>query len=207
MSTPTPISNSLSRRAFMAGLTAMAALPLLPARAFALTDSAAKSLVDKLVADINTVIGSGKSEAAMIRDFEGIFARYADVPIIARSCLGADARNYNAAQLDAYTNAFRGYIGRKYGKRFREFIGGRIEVRDAKAVKTWHEVVTIAYLRGEAPFEVRFFVSDRSGRTLFFDMLIEGVSLRLTERTEIGAMLDRARGDIAKLTAELQRAG
>ncbi|WP_289080049.1 ABC transporter substrate-binding protein, partial [uncultured Sulfitobacter sp.] len=60
-----------------------------------------------------------------------------------------------------------------------------------------------AYLRGEAPFEVKFLVSDRSGKDLFFDMVIEGISMRLSERTEIGAMLDQRRGDIDALIADL----
>ena len=32
----------------------------------------------------------------------------------------------------AFTAAYQGYISRKYGRRFREFIGGRIEVVDAR---------------------------------------------------------------------------
>jgi len=76
-----------------------------------------------------------------------------------------------------------------------------------REVKSWHEVKSLVYLRGESPFEVSFLVSDRSGRDLFFDMIIEGISLRLSERTEIGAMLDRRNGDINALIADLKRAG
>jgi len=199
--------NDITRRAFGIGLGALALTAMLPAKVWALTDAAARALVEKLVGDINSVIASGKSEPAMIQDFTRIFDRYADVPIIAKSCLGADARRFSDAQLRAYTEAFRGYIGRKYGKRFHEFVGGRIELNSVKPVKTWHEVIGTAILRNEAPFEVRFLVSDRSGKTLFFDMFIEGVSMRLSERTEIGAMLDQNGGDIARLTAALQRAG
>ncbi len=74
-------------------------------------------------------------------------------------------------------------------------------------IKTWHEVRSTAYLRGEAPFELKFLISDRSGRDLFFDMVIEGISLRLSEKTEIGAMLDRNRGDIDGLVRDLRAAG
>ena len=84
---------TLSRRGFTAGLAAAAALAVLPLPALALTADAAKSLVDKTVADINSIINSGKSEAAMLKDFEKLFARYADVPAIARSVLGTAARS------------------------------------------------------------------------------------------------------------------
>jgi len=175
--------------------------------ALALNNSQAKALVERVVSDINGVISSGKSLSGMISDFERIFRRYADVNIIARSTLGADARGLSSEQMRAYTDAFRSYIARKYGKRFREFVGGRVEVKTVSQVKSWHEVSTTVYLKGEAPFEVRFLVSDRSGQNLFFDMLIEGISLRLTERTEIGAMLDRNLGNVDKLIRDLRMAG
>ncbi|WP_375687324.1 phospholipid-binding protein MlaC [Pseudooceanicola sp. LIPI14-2-Ac024] len=199
--------NRPTRRAIVLGLAGIGFAAGFARPLFALSDQSARATVEKLVGDINAVIASGKSEAAMIKDFENIFARYADVNIIARSVLGPDARRFSEAELNAYTQAFRGYIGRKYGKRFREFIGGKIELTGVQPVKTWHEVSGMAILKNEAPFEVRFFVSDRSGKPLFFDMFIEGVSMRLSERTEIGAMLDQNGGDIRRLTAALQRAG
>lgn len=199
-------SNPTRRSLIGAGLAA-AALAGLPRPALALTDAGARRLVDRIVAEINQVIASGKSVGAMIADFERIFSRYADVAIIAQSTLGPDSRRASPAQMRAFTEAFRGYIARKYGKRFREFIGGKIEVRDVRKVKSWHEVISTVHLRGEAPFEVRFLVSDRSGRDLFFDMLIEGVSLRLSERTEIGAMLDARKGNIDALIQDLRSAG
>lgn len=205
MTIPMP-SNFTRRRLLGAGLATTAALAL-PLPAMALNDATARALIDKVVAEINRVIASGKSLGGMIQDFESIFARYADVNIIAQSTLGADSRRASAAQMRAFTDAFRGYIARKYGKQFRQFVGGRIEVQGVRQVKSWHEVISTVYLRGEAPFEVRFLVSDRSGRDLFFDMLIEGVSLRLSERTEIGAMLDARRGNIDALIQDLRSAG
>jgi phospholipid transport system substrate-binding protein len=200
-----PSSLTLSRRGFAAALVAAAALAALPRPAAALTAEAAKTLVDKTVADINSIISSGRSESAMLKDFEKLFARYADVPAIARSVLGTAARSASKGQLSAYTKAFQGYISRKYGRRFREFIGGRIEVSDARALKSYFEVISTAYMSGESPFEVRWHVSDKSGKSLFFNIIIEGVNMLATERTEIGAMLDRRRGDVNALIEDLKR--
>ncbi len=195
--------NNPSRRHFLA----LSAAVVAAGPAVALSDSEAKSLVDKVVKEINGVINSGKSQSGMIADFERIFVRYADVNTIARSTLGADARSASKAQLAAYTKAFRGYISRKYGKRFREFVGGRIEVQSARKVKSFYEVKTLTTLKGSSPFELNFLVSDRSGKDLFFDMVIEGISLRLSERTEIGSMLDRRKGNLDQLIADLNKAG
>jgi len=196
-----------TRRHVIAGGAAAAALGALPSPAHALTEARARNLVDQVVTEINRVIASGQPVSRMISDFERIFARYADVSIIARSTLGADANRISGAQMRAYTEAFRGYIARKYGKRFNEFKGGKIEVNGVRQVKSWHEVSATAYLPGQSPFEVNFLVSDRSGQDKFFDMVIEGVSMRLSERTEIGAMLDARSGNIDRLIADLRTAG
>ncbi|MFN3280769.1 MAG: phospholipid-binding protein MlaC [Tabrizicola sp.] len=195
---------SLSRRGFAASLAAAAAVFALPRPALALTAEAAKGLVDKTVADIQSIINSGRSESAMMQEFEKLFVRYADVPTIARSVLGTAARSSTKAQLSAYTRAFQGYISRKYGRRFREFEGGRIEVSEARAVKSYYEVVSTAKLKGQAPFEVRWHVSDKSGKSLFFNIIIEGVNMLSSERTEMGALLDQRKGDLDRLIADLK---
>ena len=202
MTIPMP-SNFTRRRLLGAGLATTTALAL-PLPAMALNDATARALIDKVVAEINRVIASGKSLGGMIQDFESIFARDADVNIIAQSTLGADSRRASAAQMRAFTDAFRGYIARKYGKQFRQFVGGRIEVQGVRQVKSWHEVISTVYLRGEAPFEMSLLVSDRSGSDKFYNLFIEGVNLLLTERTEIGALLDRNGGNVNKLITALE---
>lgn len=197
----------LTRRSFVVSAAAGAALMPLPAAAQRLTDAEARTLVDQVVDDINRVISSGGSLSDMIPQFERIFVRYADLNIIARSTMGPDARRASTAQMRAFQEAFRGYVARKYGKRFNEFVGGRIEVNGVRKVKSWHEVRSTAHLRGESPFNVTFLVSNRSGQDLFFDIVIEGISLRLSERSEVGAMLDRRNGDIDAVIADLRRAG
>jgi phospholipid transport system substrate-binding protein len=193
----------LTRRTLGLGLAAGLAAAALPQASQALTIDEARSLVDKTVAEVNKIINSGKSESAMYGDFENLFARYADVPTIARSALGPAAREASKAQISGFTKAFQGYISRKYGRRFREFIGGRIEVEGATEVKSYVEVTSTAYLQGESPFEVRWHVSDKAGKSLFFNIIIEGVNMLASERTEVGALLDQRGGDLDKLIADM----
>ena len=104
-------STDLTRRTVLAGALALLAAPA----ALALNANEASALIQQVTGEITSVINSGKGEAAMLRDFERIFARYADVPTIARSALGPDARRASQAQLRAFTQAFQGYMARKYG--------------------------------------------------------------------------------------------
>ena len=201
------MQSNLTRRSFTLLGAAGAALALIPSHALALNTDEARALIDKLIGEINSVINSGKSESAMFSSFETIFARYADENYIALSALGPAGRKASAGQKKAFVAAFKRYLAVKYGKRFREFIGGKIEVTDAKPLKNFFEVKSIAKLQGQSPFEVRWQVFDKSGKVRFFNIIIEGVNMLASERTEIGAMLDKQGGDIDKLIAALKAMG
>ncbi len=198
------MNDTITRRGLVIAAGATALLGLLPRPAAALDTASARALIDMAIGDVNKVINSGKPEPAMYKDFEGIFARYADVPAIARSALGPAARGASAGQMSAFTKAYQGYIGRKYGRRFREFIGGRIEVVNAKPLKSYYEVISVAHLQGEAPFDLRWHVSNKSGKDLFFNIIIEGVNMLATEREEVAALLKQRGGDIDRLVADLK---
>ena len=187
------------RRGFLAGMLTTAVV----GPAYALDNATATKLVDEVVLEINQAINSGASEAKLIKAFEGIFAKYADVNIISRSTLGPRARTASALELNEFSVAFRSYIARKYGRRFKEFVGSAIIVKNTTNLGKFFEVNALAKMQGYAPFEVAFRVSDRSGKQLFFDIIIEGISLLSSERVEIGALLDALNGDIGRLTQDL----
>lgn len=195
----TPMATDLSRRA----LLALAAAATFARPAAAMTEAEAARLIGDVTGEITRIINSGQSEAHMFAAFEQIFSRSSDLDTIGRFTLGPPARSASAADLRAYTQAFARYLSRKYGRRFREFIGGSVTVTGTRPSQNGADVTTVANLRGEAPFEVVFRVSARSGRPLFYDLVIEGISLLKAEQTEIGALLDRNRGSIPGLVSAL----
>jgi phospholipid transport system substrate-binding protein len=197
-----------SRRGFLTLMSGAATVALLPVRpAHAMTAAGAQSLIEQAIAQVYQVINSGLPAAQMYRDFESILESYADVDIIARTVLGPTARQIDSQQFAAYRQALRGYIGRKYGKRFREFIGSKVEVTGARPLKSFFAVSSVARLNGRAPMEVEWHVSDKSGQPRFFNLIIEGVNMIASERAEVAAMLARRKGDVAALTADLQQSG
>ena len=194
-----------SRRGVSLSLAASLTVGVWPTGASAFDLSTARTLVDKVVEEINVIITSGNSEAKMLVGFESIFVRYADVPIIARSALGIAAKTASPTQLNGFIRAFQGYISRKYGRRFREFVGGRIEVTDAYPLKSYFEVVSMAVSNEWPPFDLRWHVSSKSGQDRFFNLVIEGVNLLSVERIEIGALLDKNKGNLDALIENLKR--
>nr|WP_172327126.1 ABC transporter substrate-binding protein [Mangrovicoccus sp. HB161399] len=176
----------------------MAALP-----ALSLTQDQAVAFVQGMAADIEKTINSGKSDAQMYQAFEQLMNKYADMDVIARFALGPAARTASSSEMSGYTAAFRTYLSKKYGARFREFIGGDIQVQGSRTDKRAVIVSAKAKPKGQAAVAVDFHVSDRSGKV--FNVILEGVNLLTTERTEITSLLDQQGGSIPKLTAELKK--
>lgn len=194
--------STFSRRGFLACATAPL-ITTLPMPALALTNSQAESLVTNAVGEINGVIASGASLNSMIRSFKGIFDRYADTAYLAAYALGNDGRSASAAQKRAFSDAFGFYLANKYGRRFNEFVGGQIQVQGSRAVNSYIEVQTRALLPNQSPLQVDFHVTDRPGRPVFFNLIVEGINMLLSERAEIGAMLDARGGNLDRLIQDL----
>ena len=200
----------ITRRLVMLGSTSLVAASLIAGRAFAAIDpSKAEGLVNTAVSDINKIIASQKPERAMLRDFDKVFGKYADVELIALTTLDRSVRSAASnRQKSDYVKAFRSYFTRKYGRRFNEFVGGKITTTGTRSSKNYVEVNSIAKLTGSAPFSVDWRIrQDRRGKLKITNIIIEGINTLTSERVEIGAMLDRRGRDIGKLTAHLKSLG
>ena len=169
----------------------------------ALNTGQADKLISSLVKDINTIINSQKPPTFMYLDFKSVLTKYADTKIMSQKVLGIDWRRATVRQRQDFQKAFEHYLSRKYGKRFREFLGGEIIVTKSRKINSVFEVVSIVKLDGQAPFEVRWLVASKDGTPKMFNLFIEGINVSSSEKTEIGAMLDKRRGNIDALISHL----
>jgi len=192
-----PISHP-NRRHVLAG----AAAALLPLPAFALSESAATTYVQRVIDDVFGIINSGQSEARIMRQFKQVFTSYADINIIARSVLGPPFQTLNSREQSAFSDAFGNYLTDKYGRQFREFQGAEIVITRARDAGSKGVLVNSdVRQQGQSPYSLDWQVSDRSGRTKLVNLIIEGISLLSSEREEVRAMLAARRNDVGALTA------
>lgn len=201
-------NKSVSRRAAISGILATGLIGG-AFRANALTAPEAERLITTVVNEVLGIVNASSSDATKIRQFEQIFAKYADVTLIGRSLLGPPWRNTSAGDRRAYIDALSGYLARKYGKRFREFEGGKVEIVKStnlggrKGVLVETRVSTAA----SRPFPVEWQVIESGGKTTFFDIVIEGIRLLSMEKTEIRALLAKNQGSVTRLAAVLKGLG
>lgn len=197
----------MTRRALLGISVALAGTLGLPGRSWALTAVGAERLVSGLVRELMSLINLGFPESRMFQEFEALLDRYADMPIIAQSVLGPAWRTASAMQRRNFTNVLGSYIARKYGRQFRDLIGVSIEVTGARAIRNFFEVTSVIRMQGEAPYDLIWLVSEGSGQPRVFNIIVAGVNLRTTEAEEVGAILDRNRGNIDAMIDELRTMG
>jgi phospholipid transport system substrate-binding protein len=111
----------------------------------------------------------------------------------------------NEAQKIRYVDAFSHYISVIYARRFDDF-GSQPEIALGRTIDAGRKGLLI-----ESPMvfsdgkkvAVEWLVSDRGGKVEIIDLVIEGISMAATQREEIGAMIDKRRGDFDVLIAHL----
>jgi phospholipid transport system substrate-binding protein len=199
-----------TRRRLLALAAATFVLPALPAQA--VTEAQARALVDEVAAELTAIVNSGGSLGQMIGRFERVFDRFADMPVIARSVLGPVARQASATQLQRFTEAYRGYLARKYGRAlFGGYAGGNVMVTGVRKSNTVWAVGSTARMQrrsgGSESLDVVWLVDERVPAPRFFNMIIDGVSLFAVEREEVPALLEARRGNLDRLIADLPGLG
>jgi phospholipid transport system substrate-binding protein len=204
---------SIDRRILLSRVarTAAAALAavLLPSAALALSESEATAHVQSTIDEVAALVDSPGDGAVKAPKLLEIMERRAAMPQIARFAAGVAWRSMSLDQQSRFTEAFGKFISGVYATRFQEYSGqgkaadsfqmGRVIDAGRKGMLVQSSVVRT----GEAPVAIEWLVTDQPGKTVIADIVIEGVSMLITEREEINSMLEARGGDVERLIADL----
>ena len=191
--------------AVFAGVTA----GLAPSLSHALSEDEATAHVQMTIDEIMALVDSSGDGASKASRLLAIMERRAAMPQIARFAAGIAWRGMNDDQQTRFVAAFGTFISRIYAGRFQEYAGGGPPGEGFKmgrvidAGRKGMLVKTSIIRTGEAPVVVEWLVTDRPGRIVITDFVIEGISMLITEREEIGSMLEARGGNVEKLIADL----
>ncbi|MEL6236475.1 MAG: ABC transporter substrate-binding protein [Pseudomonadota bacterium] len=195
---------TLTRRRALVLAAAGIGTAVLPAHAAIGIDDA-RAFVAETVDELFAIARSGQSVDAQRQEFLGLLERRTAIEAIARTCLGVAWRSASDGQKQAYLAAFKTYIARKYGGRFDEFRNAKLEITNARDFGDRGVIVeSRGTLENGQSAVVEWGVSDRSGRVLISNIVVEGLSLVTSERELIGGMLERAQGDVDRLVTDLK---
>jgi phospholipid transport system substrate-binding protein len=189
----------LTRRVLLTSAIAFVALPLLARQGMAQPADPAGMFVDKLLHDLTTIVNGNSQTPEKQAALAQIVDRDVDIGDVARFCLGHFWRMATPDQQRDYMTLFhsvllRSIMGNIGGYQGVSFTIGRSQPReDAVAVSS---MVTRP---GNQPDIVDWLVSTSSGSPKIIDVIAEGTSLRLTQRSDYASFLGRNSNNVQVL--------
>jgi phospholipid transport system substrate-binding protein len=137
--------------------------------------------------------------------FRGMLTEAFDVPLIGRFVLGRYWRIASEDEKTEYLKLFENYIVQTYVQRFNDFAGAQLRVLQTRAGQEGEVIATLdAALPGKpaAKFDVR--MRREANAFKIFDVVIEGISMSVTQRDDFAAVIQRNGGKVEGLLASLR---
>ncbi|MDP6830220.1 MAG: ABC transporter substrate-binding protein [Alphaproteobacteria bacterium] len=188
-----------SRRSFLATSTALGAMLAAPGLLFAAASPEAvagasafiSSLAQRAIAILQSSNGKLESREAQ---FRVLLSNGFDMAFIARFVLGKHWRKATPQERADYVALFTEFILKSYSRRLGGYSGETFTVAGAKtAGKKDIMVKTKIVQPGGPPIKADWRVRPRKGEYKIIDIMVEGVSMAVTQRSEFNAVV-RKRG-------------
>jgi phospholipid transport system substrate-binding protein len=176
------------------------------ARAAALEPQEAAKFIAGLVGEaLGTLKDRELSEAAREARFDALLRRGFDMDRIARFVLGRHWRGASEEERRSFTRLFERWVVRLYAARLAHYRGEVVRVTGA-APEPHGAIVSSEIDRPSAPpLKVAWRVGAEPAGFKILDINVEGVSMALTERDEIAAVIASNGGSVAGLNRALEQ--
>lgn len=144
------------------------------------------------------------SSEERLSGFENLFQDGFDVPLVARIVLGRYWRVATAEQKDEYTSLFHRYIVGTYAARLNAYSGQTFEVTGEQRIND-REVLVKSLIQepGGPALKVDWRVLNRDGENRIVDVVVEGVSMAITHRSEFASVISQT-GNVETLLEKLR---
>lgn len=155
------------------------------------------ALIQRLGDDVISMLGDGNLSAEQrSSSFRQLLVKAFDVDTISRIVLGRYWRVATPEQRDEYRRLFEDYIVATYARRFADYSGETMTVMGSRVTKQNVTVVrTKINLSKGDPIKVDWLVSTRNGGDgRIIDVVVAGISMALTHRSDFAAVIKRDGG-------------
>lgn len=138
--------------------------------------------------------------------FREIFASNFDIPTIGRFVLGRYWRSATAPQRQEFLELFQELIVETYARRFSEYSGQGFRVDGSRELSERDSMVStvITNSQGASVATIDWRVRQRDGRQRIIDVVVEQISMGVTQRSDFDAVIQRGGGNIDVLLDALR---
>ena len=140
------------------------------------------------------------------KEFRKLLNDSFDLKTIGKFALGRYWRTATEAQKDEYLELFEDMIIETYARRFEEYQGQQIQVANARSVgSNGDSLVHSSIISPNSPaVSVDWRVRKKGNTYQVIDVLVEGVSMSVTQRSEFSSIIQRGGGNIDALLEKLR---
>ena len=155
---------------------------------------------------INTLTNKSISQNEKEGQFGELFDKNFDVPSISRFVLGKYWKQASLDQKKNFIKVFRNYVVKSYSSRFNEYSGEKLKLVNYENEKNPKIFLVHTILeRQDAPvIKVDWRIGKKKDRFVILDIIIEGISLAITQRSEFVSVIDQNKGSIDQLISLLK---
>ena len=174
---------------------------------FANDGAKAKALIDKMGQDaISFLKDDSLSDSQKQAKFRTLLNRNFDMKTIGQFALGKNWRSASAAQQKEYLSLFENMIVRVYSSRFDGYEGQGFDVASFRDTGK-KDVLVTSYIvpPSGSKVQVDWRVRNKNGSMKVIDVIIEGVSMSLTQRSDFSSVIQRGGGNIDVLINHLKK--
>jgi phospholipid transport system substrate-binding protein len=189
----------LTRR-YVLALAGVAALPEIgyPTRR-AHADDPAVSFVSNIASDLVQIVNSSAPLAEKQKRLRAIVDSVVDVEEVARFCLGRFWRSASADQRKTYVNLFHEVLVNDLTAKLGEYQGVKVTVGTGRKRDDLAIVSSVVERPNNPPSRVEWVVGQSPGSLKVIDLIAEGTSLRLTQRSDYAAYVTRNNNSVEAL--------
>ena len=174
-------------------------------RADDFTDGAEKLIVSLADDAISSLTSKSLTEKERQKQFRVLLNSYFDINGIGKWALGRYWRKTSKSERSEYLVLFENLIVSTYANRFSQYTKEKLTVKGSSSRGKFALVKSQINGGKEKPIRIEWRVTFPDGNYKIFDIVVEGVSMVRTQRSEFSSVIRRNGGKISVLLAALRK--
>ncbi|HET6467365.1 MAG TPA: ABC transporter substrate-binding protein [Geminicoccaceae bacterium] len=198
-----------TRRRLLAGAGALAAVAAF-GRGLAAREAGAEAFIREVGTQTVEILRRPRADAAeRLRDLVGVLNRSTDLDLVGRLVMGQHWRTATEQQRARFLELFRALVVRTMADGLNRYSGETFEITGSRAIDERDVVVSTLIVAPSSPQPTRvdWRVRQQDGRFQIIDIIAEGVSMVVTQRSEVAEVVGQRGIDGLLATLEDRLAG
>ncbi len=140
------------------------------------------------------------------RRFRTLLTEAFDLPRIARFVLGRYWRTATDTEQAEFVALFEKFVVQAYSNRFRDLTGKKLIVQQATPIEdSYSLVISEIEIPNQPAVKINWRVQKTANNFKIVDVMVEGISMSITQRDEFAAVIRQSGGKVSGLIDALRR--